>query len=235
MSDREKLFLSCDQVLDAIDRDFGQYPSQLNLLEILVPMVYGENAYLVRDPKSTRLWLKIPERKKPLPVDEDQVVNRLIQRLKSAPPTDAQLAEICSRVFQAPAKAAGGNAHPTASGVWIEVGMGGFTCRQCGRCCRQLDYRDGCSIEDFRRWQELGRSDILRWVGTTKEDGKVVACRIWMIPGTNRFSDHCPWLKRGDRPDRYVCTIHDQRPTICRQYPGSRKHARMTGCRGIWT
>jgi Fe-S-cluster containining protein len=33
--------------------------------------------------------------------------------------------------------------------------------------------------------------------------------------------------------NRYRCTIHDIRPTICRQYPGSRKHARMTGCRGV--
>ena len=234
MPDRERILLSRDQVLEAITRDFGQYPSQTNLLSSLVPMVFGEDAYLVSDPRSARLWLKIPERKKPFSIDESQLAQRLLQRLKTAPPTEERLAEICTRIFQVPANAAGSGKDPTVSGVWVEAGMDGFRCQQCGRCCRQLDYRDGCSVEEYRRWRECGRSDILRWVGTVKEEGRVVACRIWMVPGTNRFADRCPWLKRGDRPDRFVCTIHDLRPFICRQYPGSRKHARMTGCRGKW-
>jgi len=233
MPDREKLFLSRDQALEAMVRDFGQYPSQVNLLVSLVPMVYGENAYLVRDSNSPQLWLKIPGRKKPFPVDEDQLVQRLIEHLTAAAPTDEQLARICRRVFQTPVTAAGKGNQTRTSGVWIETGMEGFTCLQCGRCCRQLDYRDGCSLEDYQRWREQRRDDILRWVGTVMKAGTVIACRIWMVPGTNRFADGCPWLKRGDRPNRYVCKIHDVRPSICRQYPGSRKHARMTGCLGV--
>ena len=233
MPDHDKIFIEHDQAIRAIARDFEQYPFQLNLLTSLVPMVFGNHAYLMRDTRSNRLWLKLPERKKPFVVGESEIAQRLIRKLKAAPPTDEQLAKIGTLVFQAPVKVVAGDAKGARPGLCVDTGMDGFTCLQCGRCCRLLDYRDGCSLDDFRRWRNLGRSDILRWVGTVREAGQVVACRIWMVPGTNRFAEVCPWLKRGDRPDRFTCTIHDVRPTICREYPGSRKHARMTGCSGV--
>lgn len=49
----------------------------------------------------------------------------------------------------------------------------------------------------------------------------------------NRIAKTCPWLKRLPDRDRYACRIHDVRPSLCRQYPGTRKHARMTGCGGV--
>jgi Fe-S-cluster containining protein len=232
MRDREKLFLTRDQALEALGRDFMQYPAQMSLLSTLVPMICGDSAYLMRDAGRPTVWLKTPELKRPLQLHEERVGEWLVHRLKAVPPSIEQLAAICTRVFQTSVTAVAQTA-ASPPGVRIHTGMDAFSCRMCGRCCRTLDYRDGCSLADYRRWVESGRTDILRWVGVVREKGRTVACRIWIVPGTNRFAVSCPWLKPADRPDRYVCSIHDVRPTICRQYPGTRKHARMTGCRGF--
>ena len=233
MTKKERLYLTRDQAIDAIARDFEQYPSQINLWASLMAMVFGDDAYLLKDPRGAQLWIKTPDRKKPFQIDEERVGAWLVQQLQTACPPIERLAHICSRVFQTPVMPAGDTDDPSSSGVWVETGMAGFVCRQCGHCCRTLEYQDGCSLADYRRWQQLGRTDILEWVGTTRNAGKLMACKIWMLPGTNRFADNCPWLKKLNGQNRYACTIYDLRPTICRDYPGSRKHARMTGCRGL--
>ena len=233
MKEKDRLFLTVNQAVEAVAKDFEQYPFQRRRVALLVPMVYGDSAYVTGGVKNGTIWLKTPDQKKPIPIDEKQIGRLLIQRLIKNPPTIEKLAEICSLVFQTPCSPACKGESPSVPGIWVTTGMEMFRCLQCGHCCRTLDYRDGCSVKDYQRWQKLGRTDILRWVGVVKESGKVTACRIWMVPGTNRFADACPWLKRGDRPKRFVCSIHDVRPVICRQYPGSRKHARLTGCCGV--
>ena len=159
--------------------------------------------------------------------------SRVVDQLKRLPPDPEHLARICSQVFGVHACAGSGPEPDACPGIWIDTDMANFSCTQCGHCCRTLNYHDGCSVDDYQRWQDLGRSDILDWVGVVRQHGQVTACRIWLTPGTNDFAETCPWLTRSPDPNRYVCTIHDVRPTICRQYPGSRKHARMTGCRGV--
>jgi len=233
MPEREKIFLTLEEARDAIARDFQQYPDQLKLLASLVPLVFGDDAYLIQEPDHRKIWLKSSRLKKPVAQPVGRMGEFILQQLDRQPPSPEQMARICTRVFQSPATPARSKNGQFFQGVWVQTGMDAFFCLQCGRCCRKLAYRDGCSVADYRRWVELGRTDILAWVGTVKKDGAVAACRIWMVPGTNRYADVCPWLKRGDNPDRYFCTIHDVRPTICRQYPGTRKHARMTGCRAI--
>lgn len=235
MSERETLFLTPDEARDAIARDFSQYPDQPKLLASLVPLVFGDDAYLIQEPNRRRVWLKSPRLEKPAALAVDRLGESVLQQLDRQPPSPEQMARICTRVFQTPVTPgrSRGRDGQFLPGFWVRTGMDAFVCLQCGRCCRKLDYRDGCSVADYRRWLESGRSDILKWVGTVKRNGEVIRCRIWMVPGTNRYAEICPWLKRGNAPNRYVCTIHDVRPTICRQYPGTRKHARMTGCRAV--
>jgi Fe-S-cluster containining protein len=233
MPEREKLFLTLDEARDAIARDFSQYPDQLKLLASLVPLVLGDDAYLIQEHGNRRVWLKSSSLKKPVPLTADHLGKFILQQLDRQLPSPERMARICTRVFQTFVTPSSSRNDGFSPGLWIRTGMDDFACLQCGRCCRKLAYRDGCTVADCRRWVESGRTDILDWVGTVKQDGVVTACRIWMVPGTNRYAETCPWLKRGDNPNRYVCTIHDVRPTICRQYPGTRKHARMTGCRGV--
>jgi len=233
MPEREKFFLSLDEARDAIACDFFQYPDQLKLLASLVPLVFGDEAYLVQEPNRRTIWLKPSRLKKPVSLPGDRLGEFILQELDRSLPLPEQMAQISARVFQTPVTPGRSKDGRSLPGLWIQTGMDDFICLQCGSCCRKLTYRDGCTVADYRRWVESGRTDILKWVGTVKQDGEVTACRIWMVPGTNRYADVCPWLKRGDSPNRYICTIHDVRPAICRQYPGTRKHARMTGCRGV--
>jgi hypothetical protein len=233
MPAKERQFFTIDQAIDAIRIDFEQYPCQVNLFSTLWPMVFGDDAYVIRDPNRQTVWAKTPFAKKPYQVQADELGQQIIRHLKQDPVSPEHIARICTRVFQTVVVADRGPEKDASFGIWINTDMEGFVCTQCGRCCRMLNYHDGCSVADYQRWQDLGRTDILDWVGTIRQKGQVTACRIWMLPGTNRLAETCPWLKKSPDRDRYVCTIHDVRPTICRQYPGSRKHARMTGCGGV--
>jgi len=233
MSEKERQFYTIDETLEAVRIAFAQYPSQLNLLRVIWPMVFGDGTYISPDNRRGTVWAKFPGKAKLIPSGEDDLKQHIMDQLNRWPPAANRLAGICSRIFGVPA-APGNSPEPGAvPGIWIDIDMTGFVCLQCGHCCRTLNYRDGCSVSDYQRWQDLGREDILAWVGTIREKGRVTACRIWMLPGTNQFAGECPWLKPMSGRQHYVCSIHDIRPTICRQYPGSRKHARLTGCRGV--
>ena len=233
MPEKERLFLTVDEALDAVRCDFAQYASQFNLLSVIWPMVFGDEAYVLRDAHSRSIWAKMSGNMKLNPSSEDDLKQRILDHLDRYPPDPHHLARICSRVFGAHVEAGPGPLSDTSSGIWIDTDMADFVCNQCGRCCLTLNYHDGCSVGDYQRWQDLGRTDILDWVGVVRQHGQVVACRIWVTPGTNDFAETCPWLTRSPDQNRYVCTIHDVRPAICRQYPFSRKHARMTGCGGV--
>jgi len=233
MPDREKRFLAIEEALDAIRGAFAQYASQFNLLSVIWPMAFGDGAYVLRDVRRRSIWAKMSGNTKLVRSSEEDLKVRILDQLKQLPPDPDHLACICSRVFGMHATAGSGPQPDALPGIWIDTDMADFVCTQCGRCCRTLDYRDGCSVVDYQRWQDDGRTDILDWVGTIRQNGQVVACCIWVTPGTNVFAETCPWLTRSPDQNRYVCAIHEVRPTICRQYPGSRKHARMTGCRGV--
>ena len=233
MTEKTQRFYTPTETVDAIRLAFVHYPRQLNLLKLIWPMVFGENAYLLTDNPQQGIWAKRPQRKKPYLADERTLKQQIIERLTEIPPPPGLLAKLCTHVFGVSAFNGEGPDESGREGVWIEIDMAGFVCSRCGHCCRTLDYRDGCTLDDYRQWQEEGREDILKWVGTVRQQGRVVACRIWMVPGTNRFADACPWLVEEKNSGRACCTIYDARPMICRHYPGSRKHARLTGCGGV--
>lgn len=233
MSETGKLFLTFEEAVEAIRIALERYPSQLNLMAVLWPMVFGEQAYLLPDDRRQAAWVKACGGGTLQLLGQAQLQQRLLDHLKRLPPPLEHLARICALVFGARAGVDPGSGSDAPGALWVETQMTDFVCTRCGRCCRTLSYHDGCALDDYRRWQELGRSDILQWVGTVRQAGRIVACRIWIEPGTNRYAPCCPWLKAADPPGRWTCTIHALRPTICRSYPGSRKHARMTGCRGV--
>jgi Fe-S-cluster containining protein len=233
MPKKERLFLTIDEALDAVRADFAHYGSQLNLLAVIWPIVFGHGAYVLKNAHSRSVWAKASDSPKLFPSSEADLKERIMDRLGRLPPDPQHLARICRLVFGVRVTAGSGPEPEASPGLWIDADMNDFICTQCGRCCRTLDYRDGCRVSDYQRWQDLGRTDILDWVGVVRQGKAVTACRIWVTPGTNEFAPTCPWLARSPDPNRYVCSIHDVRPTICRQYPGSRKHARLTGCSGV--
>lgn len=98
-------------------------------------------------------------------------------------------------------------------------------CNQCGKCCQK--YADGglsATAEEIG-WWEASRPDIARYV---------MRGEIWIDPQTGNRLLSCPFLvevtpqarvsprERKQPPQRrYSCSIYQDRPEDCRQYPVS--------------
>jgi hypothetical protein len=116
----------------------------------------------------------------------------------------------------------------------------GFKCKQCGHCCMNLNaHYMSVPQEDVDRWHEAGRHDILEWVASIPVGDGEFMNDIWISPTTGEEARRCPWLRKLPRKDQYICRIQDLKPTVCRVFPQSRKHAEKCGCKGFddtaWT
>lgn len=235
---KEHVFLSMAEAIDAIRTDFHQYPPQRRLFMDLCPLILGPEIMVADDPRCQCMWISRPGRTRKnrmLRITARELGHTLLNALENEPPSAGVIAEICRKTFQTRAEVAG-NDKSGKTGIWIETDMQGFACRQCGRCCRVLDYRHELSAADYRHWQILGRNDILERVATIRHGSRIVSYAVWVEPGTRQFSETCPWLTPAapnHGSGRWLCRIHDVKPEICRQYPGTRKHAQMTGCSGF--
>jgi Fe-S-cluster containining protein len=229
MEEKHTIFLNYAEILSAIQNDLKQYPPQLIILRRLAQLILGEKILIQEDKHQTGLWVGMGKKGKCRLITYDQLPDYLYSALERIYPPIETLAKICGCIFQERAYT-GSQKFGEEKGVFIETGMESFKCRQCGRCCLFLDYHKELTHEDYLLWQSLGRTDIMKRVGLIRTKGEILAYRIWIDPITRQLSEWCPWLKKDSEQNRYICRIHHVRPGICRQYPGSRKHARMTGC-----
>jgi Fe-S-cluster containining protein len=228
MARRDRLFLSLAQARKAICIDLRHYHPQVFLCTQILPLI-AEDRVAKADGLKNGAWVGSAAQRHLRWLPGPELVESVCRALGEARLSPDRWAAICSRVFQTRAVP---HADPDTGGegVWLETGMEGFACRQCGRCCRTLEYRHEATPEDIARWREMRRSDILEWVGVfTGVDGHP-AYRLWTIPGTARPAAQCPFLHKAPSRSRWACRIHDLKPAVCRQYPFSRKHATMTGC-----
>jgi Fe-S-cluster containining protein len=114
-------------------------------------------------------------------------------------------------------------------GIWVETEMETFRCKQCGHCCLNLSdaYCNYVPDEDVKRWKSEDRCDILKFV-----DQSSFFNDIWIDQETGEELGRCPWLKKLPN-NKYTCRIHLTKPTHCRNYPHSKRHALTTGCKGF--
>jgi Fe-S-cluster containining protein len=227
--EKETLFLTIDQTLEAIRRDFVQYEPQMLLFAELLRLISDDQSAFKREPGEAGIWIRPPGGSHMRFLDGKSLVDymcALIDRLKYRADPDL-IADVAGRVFQTRVRQAG------PGGFGIETGMERFVCRQCGRCCRDLDYHAEVTEQDVARWRARDRADILKWVGVTRHRDGRETYRIWVIPGTNRFAEPCPFLKKIPTRHAWICRIHEIKPLICRAYPVSKKHALMTDCSGF--
>ncbi len=232
-SARETIFLTRGEVLRAIHMDFNQYAPQIDTWRKISPMVLGGDCRLVEDHARRRLWLVRGRKRRQRLIRAEDLGRLLIRELEASGPSLDDLANLCRLIFQTKVRA-GPSRDGRIKGLHIETGMEEFHCRNCGKCCRNLDYHDRLSEEDYARWQQLGREDLLEWVRPIHAGGRIRSFRIWVPPGRVSAAAVCPWLRRvGSEEEQWQCAIHDVKPEICRQYPGTRKHALMTGCPGF--
>ncbi len=238
MDGKERIFLSIKEAISAVSLDFYQYPPQTRLFMDLCPLILGPGKNVINDSRYNGLWISETGRShssRMRKITPQKLGLMLIDALASSPPDAHAMAEICKKTFRVHAEPAS-KGHREKSGIWIQTDMESFKCKKCGRCCSELDYRHEISEQDYMLWQKIERYDILERVATITRAGKTVSYAVWIEPGTRKFSSICPWLAPANPKEKSaltICLIHEAKPEICRQYPGTRKHAEMTGCTGF--
>jgi len=228
---KETIFLSQKEALAAIRLDFMQYGPQFVLYQELCPIISGNRTIVVREGRNECVLITRGRKSKTRRMNQDDLGKYLYNQLQEKSCSLQVLAEICSRVFETPARVVK-HAETGCSSIQIVTDMTRFHCSQCGDCCRNLLYHNDCTQEDYRRWQALDRVDILERVKVIEDDGKTATYKVWMDPDTGRLSKECPWLSESKVKNRFECSIQDVKPEFCRVYPLTRKHAAMTGCKG---
>ena len=228
----ESVLLSIREAVEAVCKDFLQYEPQILLFSQVIQEVTKGRTIVKREGRKNGGWVTVEGRQNMHWMEGEEMAEYLCNALPNADLDPTMLSSICAMVFHTRACPA---VHPDSGqpAIRIETGMENFVCRQCGQCCVSLDYHGELTTDDVALWKKLGRDDILKWVRTVKMEDERGHYRIWTIPGTTRLADVCPFLKKEPSENHWRCLIQDVKPRICRQYPASRKHASMTGCRGF--
>ena len=231
----EKIFLTRKETFQAIYYDFIQYEPQFELFQTLWPVVFNNQAFITKDSKNSCTIVTRGRKSKIRKINDGELGNFLYKSLTKKITSLKKLAEIGHLVFQIKAYP-GSNPEIGEEGIWFETDMDIFKCSQCGDCCRNLLYHNDCTEKDYMLWKETSRVDIMERVLVLNEKNEtkkgMTQYRIWVNPETGYLSKKCPWLEMTAIRDRYVCSIEDVKPEICRQYPFTKKHANMTDCRG---
>ncbi len=232
MVEKDSIFLTIEQAIEAVCLDFQQYEPQVLLFSEIISVLSKGDMIARREMGKNGIWIRRTGERKMRWLEGPQLIDSMCDILSDSRPDPMVLAAVCARVFQTRAFP---DKDPTTGqpGIRVLTGMEDFACHQCGKCCQRLDYHNEITADDVAYWKQAGRSEILDWVGTFQKNGREAVYRIWIKPGTREFAETCPFLQKMPHENRWICRIHNVKPQICRQYPVSRKHAIMTGCPGF--
>jgi Fe-S-cluster containining protein len=107
----------------------------------------------------------------------------------------------------------------------------GSPCTNCGKCCTNSSFMGSLSATeaDVRRWRREGRDDILRFAAVLGPGGASLPgggfADLWIDQQTGNERERCPFVRKVRGTKRYLCTIYETRPQVCRDYtawaPGS--------------
>lgn len=107
----------------------------------------------------------------------------------------------------------------------------GFKCTDCGKCCLEGAGQLQATQADIALW-ETEAPHLFDFVNVHGEPGNRTG-DLWSAPGEKRNTTRCKWIRKYPGRDQYYCRIYEWRPEVCRKYPISRQHARLTECPGI--
>jgi Fe-S-cluster containining protein len=102
----------------------------------------------------------------------------------------------------------------------------GSPCTNCGKCCTNPDFMRSLDAtgDDVKRWRREGRQDILRFASVLGPPDNPSA-DLWVDDRTGIERNRCPFVRKVRGQNRYLCTIYETRPQVCRDYepwaPGS--------------
>lgn len=232
MDEKDSIFLTTQQAIEAVRLDFRQYEPQVLLFSEIISVLTEEHVIARREMGKNGIWIRRAGDLNMRWREGPDLIETMCDMLSEIGPDPITASSVCARVFRTRAFP---DKDPASGepGVRILTGMEDFSCRQCGRCCQNLDYQSEITGEDVAYWEQTGRKDILKWVGVFKNNAQEIVYRIWIRPGTRAFAETCPFLQKNPEDHLWTCRIHDVKPRICREYPVSRKHAIMTGCAGF--
>ena len=186
MVEKDSIFLTIDQAIEAVCLDFRQYEPQVLLFSEIISVLSKGDIIAKRETGKDGIWIRRTGERKMRWMEGSQLIDSMCDILSDSRPDPMVLAAVCARVFQT--RAFPDNDPTTGtSGVRILTGMEDFTCRQCGKCCQKLDYHNEVTADDVADWEQTGRSDVMEWVGAFKKDDRETVYRIWMKPGTRTF------------------------------------------------
>lgn len=232
LGEHDTIFLTCDEAVDAVCIDLQQYAPQIMLCCNIITLVTDGKATAKKNTQKGGAWISVEGQSNMRWLDGPALGRYVCDLIGEVNPDVNLLATLCARVFQTGVRP-GVDPQTGLEGILVETGMETFSCRLCGQCCRSLDYRMEVTALDVARWREQGRNDILKYVAVYKRPGQKETYRIWQMPETGQFVQGCPFLYKIPDKNQVVCRIQETKPAICRQYPLTRKHAVMTGCRGF--
>ncbi len=211
--------------------DFRQYDPQIILFSCIMPLVADNRIHLKREPGKNGAWVNREGKSQMKWLNGPELVEYMCNAIDQTPWHPDLLAAVCARVFRT--RATPDEDEKGNPGVRIETDMEAFHCRRCGFCCRFLDSHNEVTAEDVALWKASGRNDILRWVKEISVNGEARGYLAWVLPGTQKQADACPFLEKAEERQQWLCRIHDVKPAVCRQFPLSRKHAVMSNCPGF--
>ena len=95
----------------------------------------------------------------------------------------------------------------------------GSSCTNCGKCCTNSDYMGSLEATgaDVKRWRRQGRGDILRFAIVMGPSNNPHA-DLWVDNQTGEERRRCPFVRKVRNQNRYLCTIYETRPKVCRDY-----------------
>ena len=83
----------------------------------------------------------------------------------------------------------------------------------CGECCRAPVVLI-TKPADYRRWIRQERWDILRYASEPPLRGYG---DLWIAIKDDEGTGYCPFIEKIS-PDKYICTIHDTKPKVCKEF-----------------
>ena len=102
----------------------------------------------------------------------------------------------------------------------------GDLCTGCGKCC--VKYADELGTIDGKEYLRLpDKAKALCFL--VFRTRRTALYDIWVHPEEKVFK-RCPFLRKRAKQDRYTCTIHRERPNVCRDYPVDLDQAIGDGC-----
>ena len=160
MLDKDSIFLTREQAIEAVCLDFRQYDPQILLFSEILRVIPAEALVASREMGKEGLWISQTGSRNMRWFEGSELIDMMCEILLKADPNPEALSAICMRVFRTRAFP-DRNSASGQSGIRVLTGMEDFCCQQCGKCCQSLDYQSEITKEDVIRWKRLGRIDIL--------------------------------------------------------------------------